>query len=149
MRCLYVKGNLQPHHHMAITHEHRMDLLVWKKFLEFPNIFCRSFLKIRTLTAEDVCLYSDASRNFELAFGAYCGSEWTWGQWNLQFMQENEPSIEFLELFGVAVGVLNWIKFFANKKIALFCDNIAVVHMINNMTSGCKQCMALLRLIVF
>ena len=30
----------------------------------------------------------------------------------------------------------------------LFCDNEAVVHMVNNATSKCKNCMVLLRLLV-
>ena len=60
-----------------------------------------------------------------------------------------KPSIEYLELFAVTVGVLNWVKLFHNRKIVLFCDNEAVVHMINNNTSSCKNCMVLIRLIVF
>ena len=59
-----------------------------------------------------------------------------------------EPSIEYLELYAVLVGVMNWIKIFANKRIILFCDNEAVVHMINNNVSRCKQCMGLIRLLV-
>ena len=35
-----------------------------------------------------------------------------------------------------------------NRKIVLFCDNIAVVHMINNSTSNCRNCMILVRIIV-
>ena len=92
-------------------------------------------------------MYSDASRNFSLGFGAYCGTEWTYGQWD-SFYESVKPSIEYLELFAVTVGILNWLKLFQNTKIVLFCDNEAVVCMINNSTSSCKNCMILIRMII-
>ena len=64
-------------------------------------------------------------------------------------MQECEPSIEYLELFGVTVAMLLWLKHMPNKKIMLFCDNQSVVHMINNSSSKCRNCMVLLRRITF
>ena len=36
-------------------------------------------------------IYSDASGNFSLGFGAYCKNEWTWGQWNADFMKGKIP----------------------------------------------------------
>ena len=59
-----------------------------------------------------------------------------------------KPSIEYLELYGVAVAVRLWLKKFKNSNIVLFCDNEAVVHMINNSAAKCKNCMALIRIIV-
>ena len=53
-----------------------------------------------------------------------------------------------MELFAVLVGVLNWLKLFKNMKIILFCDNEAVVNMINNSSSKCKNCMVLIRMLV-
>ena len=61
-------------------------------------------------------MYSDASRNFNLGFGAYCGSEWTYGQWDEQFYRVKQPSIEYLELFGVTVAVLWHIRSIYEKK---------------------------------
>ena len=58
-------------------------------------------------------------------------------------------SINFLELYAVTVAVLLWGKHFANQKITLFCDNTSVVHMINNNTSKCANCLKLIRLIMF
>ena len=63
-------------------------------------------------------------------------------------MREKQPSIGYLELFGVAVAVLNWIKLFKNKKVALFVDNKSARDMINSSSSKCKNCMVLIRLIV-
>ena len=98
--------------------------------------------------AKQLDMFSDASGNYALGFGAYCGCEWTYGQWDQEFCNLYKPSIEYLELFAVLVGVLNWIKLFANRRIILFCDNISVVHMINNSSSSCKQCMVLLRMMI-
>ena len=153
LRRLYASTNnhnLKPHHHIKLTEEHKLDLVIWKQFLEHPQIVARPFMDFNTavLTLVDIDMYSDASRNFKLGFGAYCGTEWTYGQWDARFMEICQPSIEYLELFGVAVAILNWIKLFKNKRIILHCDNEAVVHMINNTSAKCKHCMILLRLIV-
>ena len=139
---------LLPHHHVRINKEIKMDLEVWKTFLEYPNSFCRPFMEFGKLTAMDIDMYSDASRNFSKGFGAYCHSRWTYGIWDKEFMQVAQPSIEYLELFGVTVAVINWIKLFKNNRIYLLSDNESVVHMINNTSSKCKNCMILLRFIV-
>ena len=140
-------GKIKPHHHIKLKEENKLDLLVWKGFLMHPSAFCRKFMDLQEYTSEMLDMYLDASKNPKLGFGAYCGTEWTVGQWNHKFMIEEDPSIEFLELFAVAVGILNWIKLFQKKRIILFCDNEAVVHMINNTASKCPRCMVLLRLI--
>ena len=152
LRRLYVPTQvngkvLQQHHHVKITEENRLDLEVWKHFLTYPDSFYRPFMEAVSLTAQDIDMYSDASGNYRLGFGSYCGPEWTFGQWDEVFCKQQKPSIEYLELFAVTVGVLNWIKIFKNKRIYLFCDNEAVVHMINNSSSKCKNCMVLVRLI--
>ena len=123
---------LKPHHHVKITEENRLDLLVWKQFLCHPESFYRPFMETVSIEAQQIDMYSDASGNFKLGFGTYCGPEWTYGQWDFEFCQRVKPSIEYLELFGVLVAVLNSIKLFQNRRIILFYDNEAVVNMINN-----------------
>ena len=76
-----------------------------------------------------------------------CGRAWFYGRWDY-FVQRVEPSIEYLELFAVTVAVLNWLKYFKNKRIFLHCDNQSVVYMINNMSSSCRNCMVLIHIIV-
>ena len=122
-----------------MTNEHKLDLATWQYFLSQPTIFSREFILPQIRTTQIIDIFSDASRNFKLGFGAYCGSEWSFGQWDEEFYSEVQPSIEYLELFGVAVAVLNWLKLFRNKKIVLFCDNQAVVNMINNSTSNLQE----------
>ena len=82
-----------------------------------------------------------------IGFGAICNASWTFGEWEPEFLAR-EPSIEFQELYGVTVGILNWIHRFKDRRVCLFCDSISVVFMINNMMSKCKHCMVLIRMVV-
>ena len=154
LRRLYVKvmgangKSLKPHHHLKISEENRLDLMVWKEFLASPHCFYRLFMEVVALQADKIDMFSDDSGNYKLGFGAYCGPEWTYGQWDVEFCQLHKPSIEFLGLFAVAVGVVNWITLFQNRRIILFCDNESVVHMINNSSSNRHNCMMLIRIIV-
>ena len=152
LRRLYVKAPkggpaLKQHHHIRITVENRLDLIVWRNFLRTPDSFYRPFIESVALNAAEIDMYSDASGNYLLGFGAYCGPEWIYGNWDTEFCERHRPSIEYLELFAVTVAVLNWIKLFQNRRIVLFCDNEVVVHMINNSSSSCKNCMVLVRLL--
>ena len=140
-------SKLLPHHHVWITTENRKDLEVWKIFLSNPQIYCRPFMDFREYSAVDIDMYSDASKNPDLGFGAYCQEEWCYGQWDKQFIQKIDPSIQYLELFVVTVAVLHWIHKFSNRRICLFCDNQSVVQMINKSSSSCKNYMVLIRLI--
>ena len=150
IRRLYplVKNNMRQHHHVRLTKENHLDLMMWQRFLGRPESYARSFMDFGVISSSEIDMYSDASRNHNLGFGAYCGTEWTFGKWESTFMIRYEPSIEYLELFGVTVAVMNWIKLFKNKRMILFCDNEAMVHMINNSSSSCKNCIVLIRLIV-
>ena len=144
----YTKMNKwKPHHHIRLNQEMKQDLQMWVIFLHHPTIFSRPFADFNnnTLTAPEVCLYSDASRNFKLGFGAICQQSWVWRQWNFEFMEHAQPSIEYLELYAVLIAVTNWVHRFSNRRITLHCDNMSVVQMINSTSSTCKNCMVLIR----
>ena len=148
MYSLGANDKLLPHHHVRISAECRMDMLVWKRFLSDPETACRPFLDCFEQSAEDIGMYSDASGCTTKGFGAYCGKNWTFKQWDSTWMEKEKPSIEYLELFAVTVGIMLWIKKFKNARILLHCDNDSVCKMINKSTFGCQNCMVLLRLIV-
>ena len=76
------------------------------------------------------------------------GDRWIFGLWGEQYIDEESPSIEFLELFALCAGILTWAHLLTNCRIIVYCDNEAVVHMVNNMTSKCPQCMKLIRLLI-
>ena len=122
---------------------------MWQRFLHHPTILSRPFLDLSTeLTTDILDLYSDASKNEVFGFGATCNTSWMFGQWEPGFIKEKDPSIEYLELFGLLVGVMTWGHHFCNRRIVLFCDNQSVVQMVNQTTASCKNCMVLIRLLV-
>ena len=145
----YINKKLKPHHHIRLKADGKEDLRMWLSFLQHPSVYNRSFMDFtKTWSADEISMFSDASKNPLLGCGATCMDSWSYMQWNKSFIVKNDPSIEYLELYGVLVAVLNWLHRFRNKRIVLFCDNQSVVYMINNMTSSCKQCLVLIRLLV-
>ena len=143
-------GILLPHHHLKITKELRMDLELWLHFLEHPSVYCRPFMDFSVvLQPKEVEIFTDASRNFRYGAGGICKNKfWFEVQWEESFMQDNQPSIDYLELYGATVAILAWAHLYSNQRIAILCDNMSVVHMINNNSSKCRNCMILIRLIV-
>ena len=140
---------LKQHHHVKLTTEKRFDLDIWLYFLHHPAAFCRPFLDFaRTWMAEELRFFTDSSRNAKLGCGGWCDQDWFSQMWNEQFIKKNQPSIAYLELYAVAVGVKLWLHRFKKRRIIIKCDNQSVVHMLNNSTSSCKNCMVLLRIIV-
>ena len=123
---------IKPHHHIHITQENRLDLVVWKRFLKLPEVFCRPFIDALELPANEIFMYSDASG--KLGLGAICENSWLFGRWPQEFLEHN-PTIEYQELFALVAGVLQWLHRFKNKRIRLFCDNQAVASMVNNNSS--------------
>ena len=126
----------------------KSDLRVWNAFLEMPLAFSHPFINFEsTISAQELFWYTDAAKNAELGFGGICGTSWMFGVWG-DFIQECDPSIEYLELYAVTIAISLWLKRFKNKRIILFCDNESAVHMINSQSSKCKNCMVLIRHIV-
>ena len=151
VRRLYSLGSnekLLPHHHIRINEECRLEMEIWMKFLDQPLMFSRDFMDCIEQSAEDVDMYSDASGCSTKGFGAYCRNRWTGAAWDKEWIEVNQPSIEYLELYAVTVAVLLWIREFKNSRILLHCDNVSICTMINKTSSGCRNCMVLIRLIV-
>ena len=141
------KGVLKPCHHIRVNSEMRADLTLWKIFLGDSSAYCRPFIDFnKTQSAVDIDMFTDASRNFKLGFGGYCDNEFFCHRW-CKFTKQVGPSIEYLEFYAVTVAVLLWLYKFANSRIRLFCDNKSVVDMINSSSSGCKNCMYLIRVL--
>ena len=139
---------LKAYHHVRINAETRMDLQVWKVFLSHPGIFCRPFMEFGILKADEINMYSDTSGSHRKGgFGALFEDRWCYGKWDSEFMDRENPSIAYLELFGIAVAILKWIKMLKNRRVILFTDNESAKNMLNFSTSGCKNCMVLIRII--
>ena len=143
------KQILKPTHHIDIDQEMRLDLELWLRFLNHPTVFNRPFADFeQALEAEDIHMYTDSSRNPKLGCGGVNEDQWFMQQWNSEFIEKYMPSINYLELYAVTVAVVSWIHKYQNRRVNLFCDNESVVHMINNATSSCKNCMVLISVIV-
>ena len=139
----------KPNHHVRINRESALDLATWKIFLEHPNIYARNFTDFDTdHDAIEIDMFTDSAKGENLGCGGICENDWFMLKWDKNFLQENNPSITYLELYAVTIAVVNWIERFKDRKIALFCDNLAAVHMINNNSAKCKNCMVLIRIIV-
>ena len=147
-------GNpLKNHHHVTLKQPFLDDCKIWEKFLSLASqkVQCLNlpFVDIDAFTyADELGFFTDASLNSSFGMGAVYGNRWLVMTWGKQFIEQYQPSIEYLELFALTAGILTWSKYLKNCRIIIFCDNEAVVHMVNNMTSHCKQCMKLIRLLV-
>ena len=150
-RRIYAFGSAlsKPDHHLYVKQEMKQDLRAWRVFLTSQEIFSHPFFHF-DINAEAVItpFYTDASRADDLGCGGICGSDYFILQWEDDLIKDYQPSIAFLELYALMVGALNWLERYRNQKVAIFCDNMSVMHMVNNLSSSCKHCMALLRLLV-
>ena len=141
--------HLRPYHHIRMSKQIKDDLRMWEVFLQEPTAYCRPFLDLSlTCKATNLHWYTDAAKAEKLGCGGVCGDQWFKLTWEKNFITKHNPSIAFLELYGVTVSIYHWLKFFPNRRIILYCDNMSVVHMINKNTSNCKHCLVLIRLIV-
>ena len=121
---------------------------MWLVFLESPEVYYRLFIDFSShLEAQTLDWYTDAVKALGKGFRGHHKQEWFCGIWNEDFLKQKNPSIEYLELYAVAVSVALWLKNYKNSRIALFCDNESVVHMLNNQSSKCRNCMVLIRMI--
>ena len=143
------KRKLKPHHHVRLTSENILDLKIWRYFLQHPTAYCRPFMDLSDeLQVQNTTLHTDSSKNPKLGCGGWCESNWFFVKWNEQFVIDHDPSIAYLDLYALAIGVKLWMGKFRNKRILIHCDNQAVVQMVNNNTSSCPHCMKLIRIIV-
>ena len=142
---------LKQHHHIKLDPEFKFDCAIWKTFLENHTkvALCRPMIDLdkNQFTAKQLAFSSDASAAESLGFGAMFNKHWIFGQWEPGYIKQFKPNIEYLELYAVVAAILTWSKELKNIRMILYCDNSAVVTMINNLTSGCKNCMYLLRLL--
>ena len=140
---------LKQYHHVRLDREFKEDCHVWCQFLSTSSgIGCCPFLDLHALESADTLdFYSDAAKGVNLGFGAVFEHRWLFGQWEPGFITTCDPSIEYLELFGVCAAIFAWSSHLQNRRIVLFYDNQSVVAMLNNSTSSCKNCIILIRLL--
>ena len=150
MKMMNSQGKmLKQHHHVSLDREFKNDCAIWIEFLTNQMAVTRPFSDFRPQQAVNIGFFTDASKNPSLGFGCFFDNEWTFGQWENGFIEKHDPSIAYLELYALCIGILTWSNRpqLMNSKILIFCGNQLVVHMVNQMSSGCKNCMYLLRIL--
>ena len=143
---LTANPDLKKHHHVPLTSEVKADLRMWKEFLRHPTAYNRPFFDVdHDVTSKELDFYTDASST--LGCGGYYNQSWFIIEWD-EFVINKRPSINYLELYALTVGVISWSAMFPNRYVTVFCDNMSVVHMVNNNSAKCKNCMVLIRKLV-
>ena len=138
-------GLTKPHHHLRVTVEIKEDLRLWKEFFKSYNGIS-VFHDRYWVSSEELQLFTDSAGGQSLGFGAYFAGKWACGQWPGSWINAGiTQDITALEFFPIFDAVNIWGKTFKNKKILFHCDNLAVVHIVNSMTSKSVRVMTLLR----
>lgn len=145
-------GNLKQHHHVRVTREIKLDLALCSEFLNQDVQIMRPFVDFDSKETFTICpIFSDAAKAPHLGYATcYMMPEdsifyYCYGQWEQDFLEQHDPSVQFLELMALVVGVVLFAPLIKNKRVKIHCDNQAVIHMINNGSSSCKYCMMLIR----
>ena len=142
---------LKQYHHVWLDSEFVKDCHTWLWFLNLDGQgMCCPFTDFsREVKVNALDFYSDASKNPLLGFRAYYQTKWLYRQWDSEFIKHEDLGIEFLELYVLTFAVLQWGNTLElqNARIAVYCDNEAVVHMVNKNASACSKCMKLIRLL--
>lgn len=138
-------GLTRPFHHLRISKGMKQDLQLWLTFFQdFNGISV--FHDRYWLSNEDAQLFTDSAAGVGLGFGAYFNGKWTYAAWPESWFDLGiTDDITVLELFPLLVAVHIWGEKLRNKKICFRCDNIAVVHIVNTMTSKSDRVMVILR----
>ena len=129
------------HWHVSVTREVKRDLSMWRKFIQEYG----GWTTILTPDTPVVHVFTDAATTPHLGWGAWWDTAWMWDQWDAKFMHQQQPSIDFLELFAVLVAVYAWCPYFANKHVIVHSDNQPTVAVINAKSSNSPSMLTLIR----
>lgn len=148
----YAGNAMRPHHHLRVTSEMKLDLGIWRSFLSQDEAVLRPFIDFDDETKFSPCpVFSDAAkssiRGYSACFLDYASQTayHTFDMWEPGFLEQCDPSVQFLELIALSIGVVLFTPLLRNRRVKIFCDNQAVVQMVNNGASSCKFCMILIR----
>ena len=131
-------GINRPNFHVRLNNEARLDLAAWLIFLESFNGISL-LLNDQWLSSEKLELFTDASN---LGFAGVLQEKWFQGAWPPSWSARH---ISIKELFPIVLALRLWPDHFRNRRVLIFCDNEAVVYVINNQSSRDPGLMSLIR----
>ncbi|XP_067318612.1 uncharacterized protein [Anolis sagrei] len=138
-------GARAPHHRIRVTQGMREDLRVWIQFLRRYNGV--SMWQTRWELGSELQVQSDASGS--IGFGVFLQGHWCTAKWPDSWKKGNLlRDLTFLEFFPILVAVRIWTNLFRNKRVRFWCDNQAVVRVVNRQSSKSARVMRLVRLFV-
>lgn len=132
-----------PHHHVTMNREAHRDITWWLQFL--PTWNGRAIIPEPHWTkSPDLELFTDASGS--LGYGIFYMGHWIFEPWPPQLQ---DRSIQWKELYPIAIACLLWGQQWSGKKLLFHCDNQAVVDFWASRTSRDPLIMHLVRSIFF
>lgn len=138
------RGVSKPHFRIRMNSQARLDLNAWCEFID--NFNGKSmFINDDWQNSHKLNLYTDAAGRF--GYGAVFGTKWFYGTWEDLSLQQ-DYNITFKELFPIVIAVETWGQALANQSILFHSDNIAVVEIINKISSKDTSVMCLVRRLV-
>ena len=135
-------GATKPFHHIRLTQSAQADLLAWLEFLDAFNGRA-FFLSDVWLSSEVLHLYTDAAGAY--GYAGIFQDEWFYGVWPDSWLGKD---ITVKELYPIVASLHLWSDRLANQPIVLHTDNMAIVHIINKMSSKDCHVMILIRKMV-
>ena len=118
-----------PHHHVTMNREARRDIAWWLRFL--PSWNGRAIIPDPHWTkSPDLELFTDASGS--LGYGIFYMGHWLA---NPQPPELRDRSIQWQELYSIALACLLWEHLYSGKKLLFHCDNQALVDIWASGTS--------------
>lgn len=140
--CEAMAGLRPPHHRIRVSASMRADFEVWLQFLQTFN--GASFWHTDLLLEAKLCIKSDAAES--LGFGVYFCGHWCVEAWPPVWSEAGVcRNLIFLELFPILVVVWLWGDQLANHSVHFWCDNLAMVQVLNSLISKSHRVMELVR----
>lgn len=134
-------GVSRTNHFIRLNTEARKDIAAWLTFLSDFNGTYMS-LPSDWSSSKTLNLYSDASGT---GFAAVCGTMWLQGTFPTSWSHHH---IAIKELLPIVLAIAVWGPSLSTKRILFHCDNMSIVHILNDMTSKDKFIMVLVRKLV-
>ena len=129
----------KPHLHIRLNKGAREDLRIWHTFLQEFNGKAM-FMEQQWITSHSLHLYTDSAQS--CGYAGVFQDRWFYGAWPDHWQQFE---ITVLELYPIVIAVHLWGQNFTNKRVTFHTDNMALVYILNKLSSKDERIMVLVR----